>query len=176
MVLALAQAPWFSWWDHALSDLGTRPASAPWFNGAMLLAGVLGLGFAAGFPASQRPAGRAGRALLGAAFLGLVGVGLFPADLGLAHDVAAGLYFVAAPMGVLALGHDARTQGARAWARLCTVLGAAALGGFVALGVAMRLAGAGGIAIPEAWHVAFLVAWALPAARRAWTRAGAPTR
>jgi hypothetical membrane protein len=40
---SIASAPWFSWWNNALSDLGyaLRSGSAPYFNFGLLLAGLL---------------------------------------------------------------------------------------------------------------------------------------
>jgi hypothetical membrane protein len=41
--VSIASAPWFSWWNNALSDLGyaLRHESAPYFNFGLLLAGLL---------------------------------------------------------------------------------------------------------------------------------------
>jgi hypothetical membrane protein len=40
---SIASAPWFSWWNNTLSDLGyaLRSESAPYFNFGLLLAGLL---------------------------------------------------------------------------------------------------------------------------------------
>ena len=41
--VSIASAPWFSWWNNALSDLGyaLRSESAPYFNFGLLLTGLL---------------------------------------------------------------------------------------------------------------------------------------
>jgi len=41
--ISIASAPWFSWWENALSDLGhaTRSDVAPYFNFGLALAGLL---------------------------------------------------------------------------------------------------------------------------------------
>ena len=40
--VSIASAPWFSWWNNALSDLGhaVRSESAPYYNFGLLLAGL----------------------------------------------------------------------------------------------------------------------------------------
>jgi hypothetical membrane protein len=42
VLIAIIFAPWFSWWDNALSDLGhssVHSETAPWFNFGLLLSG-----------------------------------------------------------------------------------------------------------------------------------------
>lgn len=46
IVVAVLLAPWFSWTGNALSHLGDPAhASAPFFNGGLVLAGILGVAF-----------------------------------------------------------------------------------------------------------------------------------
>lgn len=89
-------APEFSWAGDALSDLGAPDAPTAWpFNGGLILAGVIGLPFAAALAASARHrldwlvAG-----VLAGALVLLAGVGLFPTGHPYHLSVAAGFYLL----------------------------------------------------------------------------------
>lgn len=89
-------APEFSWAGDALSDLGAPGASTAWaFNGGLLLAGVLGLPFAAALAASARyRLDWLVAASLVVTLGSLAGVGLFPTGHPYHLPVAAGFYLL----------------------------------------------------------------------------------
>ncbi|WP_459194889.1 DUF998 domain-containing protein [Halosimplex sp. J119] len=105
VVFAMAAAPWFSPFYYALSDLGARGvATAPIFNGALLVGGALGLGFVASVLASVDHPIRAAGALFGLlamGFMALVGVFALPHPL---HGVVAIPFFVCLTLGVFLWG------------------------------------------------------------------------
>jgi hypothetical membrane protein len=95
VVYAMAAAPWFSPLFDALSDLGARgAATAPIFNGALLVGGALGVGFVVAVLAeTDHPIRRAGGlfGLLAMAFMALVGAFPLPDPL---HGLVAVPFFV----------------------------------------------------------------------------------
>lgn len=94
IVGAVLLAPEFSWAGDALSDLGAPGAETAWlFNGGLVLAGALGLPFAASLAARARTRldWLASLVLL-ATLLSLAGVGLFPAGHSYHLPAAAGFY------------------------------------------------------------------------------------
>ncbi|WP_122089380.1 DUF998 domain-containing protein [Halalkalicoccus subterraneus] len=94
IVGATLSAPEFSWAGDALSDLGAPGAPTAWlFNGGLIVAGVLGLPFAAVLVASARHRLDWLVAAVLALTLGtLAGVGLFPSGHPYHLPVAAGFY------------------------------------------------------------------------------------
>lgn len=103
--LAAVLSPWFSPFLHALSNLGQAgAATAPIFNGALLIGGALGAGFVvAVWDATGNAVQRAGLVFLFPAmvFLGLTGA--FPLPMTL-HSVVAPLFFVFMTVGVAIWG------------------------------------------------------------------------
>ena len=97
ILLATLLDPTFSWADDALSDLGVRPRSTPVFNGGLVVAGLVGLGYAPGL--WQNRDGNGGRLLPRAvavvfafSMVGLAGVGLFDLTHPLHFPAAGGFY------------------------------------------------------------------------------------
>ncbi|MFC7142198.1 DUF998 domain-containing protein [Halosimplex aquaticum] len=105
VVFAMFAAPWFSPFVHALSDLGARgAATAPIFNGALLVGGALGVGFVVSVLADvDHPIHAAGAmfGLLAMAFMALVGVFPLPHPM---HGVVAIPFFVCLTLAVLLWG------------------------------------------------------------------------
>lgn len=94
IALAVLLAPWFSWTGNALSHLGDPAmASAPFFNGGMILAGVLGVAFGLrALEAAQRPLERLGVGLVTVGMGNLALVGVFDVTHGLHFPVAVGFF------------------------------------------------------------------------------------
>lgn len=160
---AIVVSPWFSWTGSALSDLGDPAhASAPLFNGGLILAGLLGAAFGArAFLAADRPVERAGVALLTAAMADLALIGAFPVTRPL-HEPVSIVFFLGLTYGWfvhgsgLVLAGTARRGLAVVW---LGVVHATVWVGWMSLGTA-------GIAIPEAVGALLLAAWVLDATRR----------
>jgi hypothetical membrane protein len=109
IVLATLVAPWFSWPDNALSDLGVAPETALLFNGALIGGGLLALPFAWLLWAELADAsGRLRRAVVGLravvftlTSVTLAGIGAFPSDTALHFPVAVGFFLLLTALLVL---------------------------------------------------------------------------
>lgn len=103
--VAAVLAPWFSLFRNALSDLGAAgAATAPIFNGALMLGGALGAGFVvAVWSETDEPVHVGGAFVLLVAMgcMALVGVFSVPS---LVHFVVATAFFVFLTLGVLVFG------------------------------------------------------------------------
>ncbi len=88
-----------------LSELGGKVPSRWIFNIAVLLSGVMGIDFSIGLFVRLSPSksGMAGSALLAAASVGLITVGLFPIDTGESHTIATALFFGFAALSAFTL-------------------------------------------------------------------------
>jgi hypothetical membrane protein len=148
-------ASWFSWTEHALSDLGSAQSSSPLvFDAGLISASLLELVLLTQIRRRARSrAGRAGFALLAAGILSLAGIGLFPSPT-LPHLAFSVGFYSLTPLGLLLLGAGSlRTE--RGWALL-------SLGFALAAGAVWALPYPGrGIAIPEALSAGLMSAWAM---------------
>lgn len=104
-VYSMFAAPWFSPFVYALSDMGARgAATAPIFNGGLLVGGTLGIGFVVSLLLDTEHPIRAAGAIFGIlamAFMALVGVFPLPHPL---HGVVAIPFFVCLSLAVLLWG------------------------------------------------------------------------
>lgn len=104
---AIATAPWFSWTDNWLSDLGGVPGSSDlWtsrgttsllFNGGLAVAGLVALVWARGMERHFIGGGVAGRiaaVLSYVSSMSLALVGLLPETTGVWHSVVSRIFFV----------------------------------------------------------------------------------
>lgn len=167
---AIALSPSFAWSENALSNLGVASQAAGtgttvlFFNGGLLLGGVLGIGFAASLVAVERhPVVRLGAGIFGMAMASMAGVGVFPQDGPYHFEVAFGLYMLFTVAAVVfgvgrVLDSDGR-EGA-----LSAGLGLANLAVWVVWtqqgGIEQP-----GLAIPEILGAVCIGAWALLQAR-----------
>ena len=105
VVLAMAAAPWFSPFRYALSDLGARgAATAPIFNGGLLVGGALGAGFVVAVLADTDHPVRVAGGLFGLAamaFMALVGAFPLPDPL---HGAVAIPFFLCLTLAVFLWG------------------------------------------------------------------------
>lgn len=94
--LAISKAPWFSWKNNALSDLGIDSQAAIFFNGGMVLCGVLGLFFISQWHSIFYTSLFNKLALISlfCIALGIIGVGLITEDYGKIHFWVAVFFFV----------------------------------------------------------------------------------
>lgn len=100
--LALLSSPWFTWTDHALSDLGVQTNTAALFNYGMIAGGVLAFIFSLGLiKVLSRKIG--GYVLLFSS-IALIGVGIFPETVFVLHFFTSATFFVTLTVALLLLG------------------------------------------------------------------------
>ncbi len=106
-IAMLLNRSWFSWADHALSDLGAVDASyGNVFNVGLVLAGIIGFLFAmAIFRLIETRFGVLGVSLVTASMILLILVGIFPAGNWQHFYVAVG-FFALSIIGVALIGTD----------------------------------------------------------------------
>lgn len=152
--LAVARAPWFSWTDNALSDLGVSEVAFI-FNSAVIFAGVLNFFFALGVKRAygQDRWSNIGSMILvlGGSSLGLVGV--FTEESPVIHGLVAMGYFLLFPVALILLGYSLR--------KIDTNYGVfTILSGVLAFGGIFGLMGFyQGLAIPEIVEAVILALW-----------------
>ncbi len=160
IVGAALLAPGFSWTGGALSDLGAPAAgTASLFNGGLVIAGVLGLFFAATLTVEARTRlDWLVAAVLVVTLVLLAGVGLFPSGHPYHLPVAAGFYlgatltlWIDGTAGILA--DEPRFGLAAIWLANCQVLQ------WVAWAAGLRLGP--GLAIPETIGAVLFAIWIL---------------
>jgi hypothetical membrane protein len=149
---------WFTWTDHALSDLGSPDSAvAPLFNYGLVTAGLLGAGYAGRvLLAGTNAFHRLGAAMLGVGLLNSALVGVFPIPHPL-HGVVALTYFVLLTLGLFAHGSGDALAGRPRRGVLTIWLAVGHVAGWVLL----ALVPFDGIALPELVGVLGLWAWAL---------------
>jgi len=102
LLIALPRAPWFSWTENAISDLGRPDFGLTFFNYTLILVGILLLTFSFGLLYSSKGE-RIGPTVLALSSIYFIGVGIFPLPDPNHVDVS-GLFFIAFPLGFLMLG------------------------------------------------------------------------
>jgi len=163
IAVAMSLAPWFSLTGNALSDLGASGrASAPAFNGGLLLGGLLGVGFAARlWPEAPGPAGRLGVVLIAAALGALALIGVFPTPHPY-HLPVAITFYVSFTYALFVYGSGEALAGrvreglASIWVGIM----------HVTVWFVWPFAGTHGVAIPEAAGALLLAIWVLRRAQR----------
>ena len=84
--LSIASSPWFTWTQHALSDLGIQANTAALFNYGMILGGILTLIFSLGL--IKILSNKIGAYLLAVSSVALIGIKeaiLYPVDIIINH-------------------------------------------------------------------------------------------
>ena len=172
IVVAAVLSPTFSPLDSALSDLGAADAptrTAVPFNGGLVLAGGIGLGFAVAlFRAATHPVERAGGVVFAVTTLALAGVGVFALPHPL-HTPVAVAFYVGVSVTTWVHGTGEVLAGAPRCGLVSIWVGIGHL--FVWLGWAALLGGLTGLAPPESAGAVLFGAWTVATARR--IRAGA---
>jgi len=102
ILIALPRAPWFSWTENAISDLGRPEFGLSFFNYTLILVGILLLIFSFGLLLSSNGE-RVGPTVFALSSIYFIGLGLFPLPNPNHVDVS-GLFFIAFPLGFLMLG------------------------------------------------------------------------
>ncbi len=152
--LAIDRAPWFSWKDNYLSDLGVAEGSELLFNGGLILGGIMFLLLISGIKEYLPDRIDTTRALymLAAGALALICVGIFDEDAGSIHFIVSVLFFSLSAIGLIMLGRSERKHGSKRRGSFCMALGA-----MMAVAWALPWPGTGG-ALPEIVGAACLMA------------------
>lgn len=102
LVGSLPYAPWFSWTENAISDLGRPEYGLLFFNYGLILIGFLMLIFSIGLNLHLKKE-RVGPTIFSLSALYLIGVGVFPLP-SINHVDLSGLFFIAFPIGFFVMG------------------------------------------------------------------------
>jgi hypothetical membrane protein len=100
--LSIASSPWFTWTQHALSDLGIQANTAALFNYGMILGGILTLVFSLGL--IKILSNKIGAYLLLVSSVALIGIGLFPETFFALHFITSASFFVLLTIALLIIG------------------------------------------------------------------------
>jgi len=100
--LAILSSPWFTWTQHALSDLGVKEQSPFFFNIGMILGGLFGIFFSLGL--LRVLSNKIGAFLLLVSSIALIGIGLFPETVVTLHFLTSAAFFIFITVAFLVLG------------------------------------------------------------------------
>jgi hypothetical membrane protein len=100
--LSLLSSPWFTWTDHALSDLGVQTTTAALFNYGMIAGGVLAFIFSLGL--IRVLSRKIGGYVLLFSSIALIGIGIFPETVFALHFFTSATFFVTLTLALLLLG------------------------------------------------------------------------
>jgi hypothetical membrane protein len=100
--LSIASSPWFTWTQHALSDLGIQTNTAALFNYGMILGGILALIFSIGL--IKILSNKIGAYILALSSVALIGIGLFPETIFTIHFITSASFFVLLTFALLIIG------------------------------------------------------------------------
>ena len=151
---AIAQSPWFSWHDNALSDMGVSQTPNP-FNAALLIGGLTYLMFVVGFLrwlGLTSALSKLAAVFMLAAGIGLTLVGIVTEAAGDIHDALAATYFLVTPMAYGLFGIELVRRGARLRGALTIAAGVAAL-------LLITVVPHKRIAVPEILATVIFAAW-----------------
>ena len=102
LYISIQNAPWFSWSENAISDLGRFEYGLISFNYTLIAIGILLLFFSFSLVFSLKGE-RAGPTVLALSSIYFIGVGIYPLPHPNHVDIS-GLFFIAFPIGFLILG------------------------------------------------------------------------
>jgi hypothetical membrane protein len=104
ITVSIRLSPWFRWEQNALSDLGAKRPSAPFFNTGLIMAGVLVVSFALGLWRVRQPPsrGRTAALLFLLAGVALALIGFLPEPVGRPHLYVSVAFFVLLTLALLA--------------------------------------------------------------------------
>jgi hypothetical membrane protein len=153
ILLAVSSAPWFSWTENALSDLGVFGLSAVIFNNGLIITAAMMMVFCVGIwkLVGGDMMGRSGAVLFLLAATFLVGIGAFPETAGRIHYYVSVGFFVSMPLSLFAMAVYMLRRGMKRLGLLTL-----ALGGFAAF---VWTPNWDGVAIPEALSALAVGAW-----------------
>ena len=157
-------APWFSWTNNALSDLGAEGVESVIFNGGLAMTAALMMMFSAGLLEMTKGdiMGQIGGGLHLAASLLLLGIGLANINVEPYHFYVSVGFFVTLPLSALFIGYFCYRKKMRFYTLLAL--------GTAVLAVVIWLLPWGAVAIPEALSVSFMAVWQMLLAWWMYTR------
>lgn len=100
--LSIASSPWFTWTQHALSDLGIQKSTEALFNYGMVVGGILTLIFSLGL--RKILSNKTGAYILSFSAVALIGIGLFPETIFALHFFTSASFFVLLTIALLIIG------------------------------------------------------------------------
>lgn len=142
--LSIASAPWFTWTQHALSDLGIYENTEALFNYGMIVGGILTLIFSLGL--MEILSNKTGAYLLALSAVALIGIGLFPETIFTLHFITSASFFVLLTIAFLIIGITIRRNSFERAIGLSALVLA-----LIAIGSTVTLFHVDGIAIAEAF-------------------------
>jgi hypothetical membrane protein len=99
---SIALSPWFTWTQHAISDLGIQQNTAMIFNNGIIFGGILTLIFSFGL--MKILSKKIGAYLLFVSALALIGIGLFPETIFTLHFLTSASFFIFLAVALLLIG------------------------------------------------------------------------
>jgi hypothetical membrane protein len=141
--LSIASSPWFTWTQHALSDLGIRENTAVLFNYGMIFGGILILVFSYGL--KKILTNKLGAYILALSSLALIGIGIFPETIFTLHFLTSASFFILLGIALLIIGLTSKQN---SFERNIGLLALVLV--FIAIGSTVFLFHFDGIAITEA--------------------------
>ena len=150
---AISTAPWFSWQENALSDLGVEGLTAAVFNGGLIMTGSVMAIFSLSVYeyGKEDMLGKTGFVLLLLASILLMGIGVFPETVEPTHWQFSVAFFVTLPVTTMVNGVYLRRRGNKALGILGILAGVVV--------IAIWLLPWDGVAIPEAVSAAAAGVW-----------------
>ena len=142
--LSITSAPWFTWTEHALSDLGIQKNTAAVFNNGLILGGILTLIFSLGL--IKILSNKTGAYFFICSSLALIGIGVFPETIFTLHFLTSASFFIFLTIALLIIGFTTKNNSYER--RLGTV---ALIFAFIAISSSVFLFYFEGIAISEAF-------------------------
>lgn len=100
--LSIVSSPWFTWTEHALSDLGIQANTAGVFNNGMIIGGLLTLMFSLGL--IKILSRKTGAFLLLFSSFCLIGIGVFPETVFIPHLFTSASFFIILTVALLIIG------------------------------------------------------------------------
>ena len=140
---SIALSPWFTWTQHAISDLGIQQNTAMIFNNGIILGGILTLIFSLGL--IKILSKKIGAYLLFLSAVALIGIGLFPETIFTLHFLTSASFFILLAIALLLIGLTSKQNTfERRMGSLALIFA------FVAIGSSVFVFNLEGIAIIEA--------------------------
>lgn len=141
---SIGSSPWFTWTQHALSDLGIQQNTAWVFNNGVILGGILTFIFSFGL--LQILSNKIGAYLLLLSSVALIGIGIFPETIFVVHYITSASFFILLIIALLIIGLTSKKNTFEYKIGICALVFA-----LIALSSIIFLFYFEGIAIPEAF-------------------------
>jgi len=104
--VSIASSPWFTWTQHAFSDLGIQENTAALFNYGMIFGGILALVFSFGL--MRVLTNKLGAYVLALSSLALIGIGVFPETIFTLHFLTSASFFILLAIALFIIGLTSR--------------------------------------------------------------------